>query len=316
MSDFVNNHKKIIIIALVGFAILFIASGVKQKKQEEESERLHEEYQKQQQEAMEKSEEVSDNILLQMQDNLIETYGKLPKGYIWDLDGSLLSLGDKSMSAEDVVYAYLNGIRSLDMSIVQKYSRRSTVVSTYEGYFDSTNKTSDYYDQFIRNMYREAMLSIEVQGIENSSVFAENKQVFTVNVKMLDLSQKDFWSKDKPEIYKNLNIYNRDESDSTKGDIYLYNYVLNYYKSSDAAMRDVTFDITLQRYPDLDTGWLVSIDTDVNSACRYTDGNLVVQYIRQMYYDEGADYLESIEEANDRATESSSSVVEDSSKEE
>ena len=97
MSDFVNNHKKIIIIALVGFAILFIASGVKQKKQEEESERLHEEYQKQQQEAMEKSEEVSDNILLQMQDNLIETYGKLPKGYIWDLDGSLLSLGDKSM---------------------------------------------------------------------------------------------------------------------------------------------------------------------------------------------------------------------------
>ena len=81
-------------------------------------------------------------------------------------------------------------------------------------------------------------------------------------------------------------------------------------------MRDVTFDITLQRYPDLDTGWLVSIDTDVNSACRYTDGNLVVQYIRQMYYDEGADYLESIEEADNRATESSSSVVEDSSNKE
>ena len=43
MSDFVNSHKKIIIIALVGLAILFIVSGVKQKRQEEESERLHEE---------------------------------------------------------------------------------------------------------------------------------------------------------------------------------------------------------------------------------------------------------------------------------
>ena len=127
MSDFVNSHKKIIIIALIGFAILFIASGVKQKRQEEESERLHEEYQKQQQEAMENSEEVSDNILLQMQDNLIETYGKLPNGYIWDLDGSLLSLGDKSMSAEDVVYAYLNGIRSLAFFI--KTSDRINFIS-------------------------------------------------------------------------------------------------------------------------------------------------------------------------------------------
>ena len=35
-----------------------------------------------------------------------------------------------------------------------------------------------------------------------------------------------------------------------------------------------------------------------------------------MYYDEGADYLESIEEADNRATESSSSVVEDSSNKE
>ena len=314
MKDFFENHKKLVIIALVGFVVLFIVSGVKNQREQAAAEKRRQEWVQQQEEAMQDTgDDVSDSLLMSMQDSLISTYGKLPDGYIWDMDGSLLSLGDKSMSAEDVVYAYLNGIRSLDMSIVQKYSRNSVVVDTYEGYFDSNDKSADYYDQFIRNMYREAMLSMEIGGIENASVFAENKQVFTVKVKMLDLTTKDFWFKDKPAIYKNLQIYNRSESDTTKGEMYLYNYVLGYYKSAEAATRDVTFDITVQRYPDLDTGWLVSIDTDVNSACRYTDGTLVVQYIQQMYLDEGLVYLESIEEADKEADAMSESTVSSSS---
>ena len=203
------------------------------------------------------------------------------------------------MSAEEVVYAYLNGLRALDMSMVQKYSRRSKVIDTYEGYFDEKKKNTDYTDQFLRNMYREALLSIEVDGIVNSSVFAENKQVFTVRVKMLDLTSKDFWEDDKEEIYKNLKIYGSDESDSTKLDMYLYDYILDYYQSEDAVKRSVTFDLTVQRYPDLDTGWLVSVDTDVDLACRYADGKLVVSYITERYMDEGKELLESIKNAEE-----------------
>ena len=246
--------------------------------------------------------EVTDSLLLQMQDDLIKTYGQVPDGYIWDIDGTLLSLGDPDMTAEEVVYAYLNGLRTLDISSAQRYSRDSMVISTYESYFDETNRNTDYTDQFLRNMYREALLSMEIEGIENASVFAENMQVFTVRVKMLDLTLKDFWFDDKMEIYRNLRVYDSDQNDSTRAEMYLYDYISNYYSSDDAAMRETTFDLTVQRYPDLNTGWLVSIDTDIDSACRYADGTLVVSYINEMYRDEGLDLLEEEDKANTSET--------------
>ena len=152
-------------------------------------------------------------------------------------------------------------------------------------------------------MYRQSLLSIQIDGIENSSNFAENKMVFTVKAKMLDLTQKDFWKGDKLEIYKNLKVYDSDESDSTRADIYLYDYISRYYSSDDAELRDVTFDLTVQRYPDLNTGWLVSVDTDVDSACRYADGKLVVSYIHELYRDEGEEYLEVFNEETNTNTE-------------
>lgn len=293
-----GNKKILISIALILFIIVFLVGGYlsqqKQKKIEEENQKWIEEQLK---EVDEGNEDITDNMLLSMQNDLIKSYGKLPEGYIWDIDGTLLSKGDTSMSAEEVVYAYLNGLRTLDMSMVQKYSRGSVVMSTYEGYFNETNKNTDYTDQFMRNMYREALLSMEIKGIDNSSVFAENKQVFTVTVNMLDLTNKSFWEEDRIDIYKTLDVYNSEETDSAKSDIYLYDYILQYYKSDDAVKRDVQFDLTVQRYPDLETGWLVSIDTDVDLACRYADGKLVVSYIKDMYIKEGLEILEEIKES-------------------
>lgn len=144
-------------------------------------------------------------------------------------------------------------------------------------------------DQFLRTMYKESLLSLQVKGIESNAVFAANKQVFTVKVSMLDLTNKDFWKKDEMEIYKNLYLYDQDEANTTKSDIYLYNYISDYYKSDNAVLRDVTFDITVQKYPDLDSGWLVSIDNDVDDACSYKDGKLVVSYIKEMYRNSGRD---------------------------
>lgn len=278
---------------LVIFLIVFgsIENYNAQKKQEEVDKYTEEQLKA----AGVSSEDSNDSLLMQMQKDLEISYGDAPDGYIWNMDGTLMSLGDKSMSAEEVVYAYINGLKSLDFSAVQKYSRDSVVVGTYSGYFSDIDKSTDYNDSFTRNIYRECLLSMQVQGIENTSIFAENKQVFTVKVNMLDLTQKDFWLKDKETIYKNLKVYSSDQSDSTKAEIYLYDYISNYYASEDADRRDVTFDITLQKYPDLDTGWLVSVDTDVDSACRYADGKLVVNYINEEFSKEGIKFLEALE---------------------
>ena len=297
------SKKVLLIIAVVVVLVLFIGRAVFSTMQAQQDQQDADAYTKQLlEEAKAGDSEVTDSLLLQMQDDLIKTYGQVPDGYIWDIDGTLLSLGDPDMTAEEVVYAYLNGLRTLDISSAQRYSRDSMVISTYESYFDETNRNTDYTDQFLRNMYREALLSMEIEGIENASVFAENMQVFTVKVKMLDLTLKDFWFEDKMEIYRNLRVYDSDQNDSTRAEMYLYDYISNYYSSDDAAMRETTFDLTVQRYPDLNTGWLVSIDTDIDSACRYADGTLVVSYINEMYRDEGLDLLEEEDKANTSET--------------
>lgn len=241
-------------------------------------------------------ESFGDAELLSMQPDLIKSYGRLPEGYIWDMDGEMLSLGDKDMSAEDVVYAYLTGIRTLDLSMAQKYSRNSYVVSNYSDFFNKDEVyDEDYYDSFIRSMFKESLLSIKVKGITDSALFAENKQVFTVEAEMLDLSDKDFWEKDKDKIYDNLFIYNQNEDDSVKAEMYLYDYVLKHYQSGKAATKKVSFDLTVERYPDIDTGWLVSIDKDVYDACVYSDGMLMVTYIRNKFMEEG--YEERLEDS-------------------
>lgn len=291
MFDFVKNNKKVLVIA-GGVLVVFIlikggVSARNEKIKQEEADKLTEQLLAEANEGVTSDE--GDSLLMQMQPELVKSYGKVPEGFIWESDGSLLSLGDKSMSAEDVVYAYLRGLSSLDISTVERYSRSSKVVESYSTYFDDKNKNTDYMDQFLRTMYKESLLSLQVKGIESNAVFAANKQVFTVKVSMLDLTNKDFWKKDEMEIYKNLYLYDQDEADTTKSDIYLYNYISDYYKSDNAVLRDVTFDITVQKYPDLDSGWLVSIDNDVDDACSYKDGKLVVSYIKEMYRNSGRD---------------------------
>ena len=196
--------SKKIWLAVIGVGILVIVfiivgsvDNYNKQKEKEEIDR----YTQEQLEIAGANQNSDDSLLMQMQPDLIKSYGKLPDGYIWNLDGTLLSLGDKSMSAEEVVYAYLNGLKSLDFSSVQKFSRDSVVVNTYENYFTELNKSTDYNDSFIRNIYRESLLSMQIDGIVNTSVFAENKQVFTVKVNMLDLTKKDFWLNDNCLLY-------------------------------------------------------------------------------------------------------------------
>lgn len=228
--------------------------------------------------------EGTDAYLMSMQPELRKSFGTPPKGFIWDLSGETISLGDKSMSSEDVLYAYLRALSTLDFATAEKYSRGTKVVETYNDYFSTENASqADYQEQFTRNMYKEALTSIELTGIDSSATFANNKVVYTVNVSMLDLTSKDFWLDDKDSLFKSMSTYETTENDSTKLDLFLYDYILNYYKSDKVLKRELTFDITLQRYPDIDSGWLVSIDKDVDDAAKYSNGKLVTSYITEQF---------------------------------
>lgn len=282
-----RDHKKasLSLLGVVLFIFLMIGANNHQKQKKLEQQKKVEQEQKTEPSTEGSSYvEGTDAYLMSMQTELRKSFGTPPKGFIWDLNGNTISLGDKSMSSEDVLYAYIRALSTLDMATAQKYSRDAKVVETYNDYFSKENANqSDYQEQFMRSMYKQALTSMEITGIESSSKFANNKVVYTVKLTMLDLTDKDFWEKDKDILYKNMLGYESKENDSTKLEILLYDYILKYYKSEDAVKRNVTFDVTLQRYPDIDSGWLVSIDKDIDDAARYSNGTLVTNYITEQF---------------------------------
>ncbi len=282
-----RDHKKasLSLLGVVLFIFLMIGANNHQKQKKLEQQKKIEQKQKTEPSTEGSSYvEGTDAYLMSMQTELRKSFGTPPKGFIWDLNGNTISLGDKSMSSEDVLYAYIRALSTLDMATAQKYSRDAKVVETYNDYFSKENANqSDYQEQFMRSMYKQALTSMEITGIESSSKFANNKVVYTVKLTMLDLTDKDFWEKDKDILYKNMLGYESKENDSTKLEILLYDYILKYYKSEDAVKRNVTFDVTLQRYPDIDSGWLVSIDKDIDDAARYSNGTLVTNYITEQF---------------------------------
>lgn len=284
--DWAKNHKKSA-FALVGvflFIILMVVANnhAKEKKlreQQESTQKVTTE------ESVEKSyAEGTDAYLMSMQPELRKSFGTPPEGFIWDLNGKSVSLGDKSKSSEDVLYTYIRALSTLDLATAQKYSRDAKVVETYNDYFSKANANqADYQEQFMRNMYKLALTSIEITGVESSSKFASNKSVYTVTISMLDLTAKDFWESDKDNLFKKMSGYESKENDSTKLEIFLYDYILNYYKTPLAVKRTISIDVTLERYPDIDSGWLVSIDKDIDDAARYSSGTLVTSYITEQF---------------------------------
>lgn len=225
----------------------------------------------------------TDLFLMQMQPTLESNYGKAPEGFIWTTTGELLSTGDKSLSAEDVMYGYLRSASLLDFSGVQKLSRNSSVQKTYNNFFSNVAAANlSYEESFVRKMYKEVLLSMEVKKIVNSAVFANNKVVFTVEVEMLDLTNKDFWEKDKDEVFKNMRVYS--DKDATQQENYVYDYILKAYQTrGDEIRRTVLMDFTVEKFPDLNSGWLVSSDIELDNAAKYKDGKAFARYLREQY---------------------------------
>lgn len=278
----------LVVVALVAWIVTSSNAADEQaRKNEEEIQRIIEEEQKGTQGNSPIPEgfdvDGTDELLIQQQPSLTQRYGKAPDNFIWDTDGSLLSLGDRTLAPEDVLYTYLRSLSTLDFDVVHMFSKRSTVYNTYSGYFEQTSARTDAREKYNRDIYRLMLSTMQIGEVKSSSRFSDNRRVYTVSAKILDLTDKSFWKKDRDSLMDTLYTFGKTEEDQNKADEYLYNYVLGYYSGSDSSYRDVSFDITLTKSVPLNSGWLVSIDNDLNNLLQNRDGVQVVQSIKSEF---------------------------------
>lgn len=213
---------------------------------------------------------------------LVKKYGSAGEGFRWSDDGQRVALGDPNLTEQEVVFTYLRSLSTLDIATAQRYSFKNQVIKTLDAYF-STETDFTYDSSFKKNMYQQVLLSIEPLSIESKAAFASGKTNVAVRVNILDLSYKDFWLKDDQTIFENLHAYRRTESDMVKANTYLYDYVMNYWKSENAQKREVTLNLVLER--GASGGYVVTVDTDLDNYAKYVDGETVVSNIFSKYED-------------------------------
>lgn len=276
-----------IIGGIILFIVLLIAANVSKARQEREAQQASE---------SEVIEEVTDDVVdtqlseseLQQQ-ALIQAFGEPPAGFRWDDEGNPVPISDSTLTGEEVVFNYLRSLSILDMANAAKYAKVSTVLNTYDSYYE-LSESSEYRNQFARKLYSEVITSIEVDSVERTAVFANGRRIFTVNIDLLDLSNKDFWRDDSEEIFTTLRSYLSNEEDSVKAEQYIMGLILDYFSGDDAKKRTVQVDIVLDKVRL--GGWLVVDDADLNTACTYKDGTSVYQAIMSEYAKWLSDVLE------------------------
>lgn len=277
------GKKQIIIIGLIVLVIIIFSTISSNKKKKELEERRAEvERQKElEQQQNQNTGETLSRAELQQQE-FIEEWGTPPEGFRWNNRGNLVAVSSENLTCEEVLYSYLKALAILDFSTVEKYSYSSMVDSTYLDYFsDSSLGRTSYYNQFLRKEYKYALTTLEIDSIGNTAVFSDGTSIATVNLKVLDLTDKDFWKKNQDEIYTTLRNFYETEDDSAKAEQYIYDYIYQEYLNGSVGKRDVSVEIKLDKV-NLG-GWLVSDDTDLDMILRYDKGVNVADYIIECY---------------------------------
>lgn len=213
------------------------------------------------------------------QQELIKLYGEPPAGFRWSTSGELIALGDNTKTPEDVGYSYIKALAQLEFATASKYSSTASIPDNYNAMYK--NQVSQGITQFTRSLYKEVLLSIEVNEVESVAIFDNGRYIITFNLNILDLTDKEFWLKDMDTIYNNLYSYTAGEGDTSKANQYLYDYLLDYYSSDDAKKREVSVDIVIDKVTN--GGYLVSSDIDLDSLCRYQNGAVVSDFVWQCY---------------------------------
>lgn len=280
-----NISKKIIIIVVGIIALIIISSLVSKHNREKEIAR--------------RSQEADSNVVddgdteatteydydAAEQANLREKFGEPPEGFEWDLLGNLVATGRTgNETAEDIVYIYIRALSILDFSTAQRYSSTSKVTDTYNGYYDEYSTIiTDYYQNFRRKQYKEALQSIELLNVTDTAVFADGTEMVTLKIRMLDLTDKDFWRADQDNLYNQLREYDNIEADAVKRDQFIYDYIYNAYKTGMVKKRDIDIEIVVAK--ENNSGWLVKDDTELDAALSYEWGNDIATYIQSEYQD-------------------------------
>lgn len=274
-----SKKKYFIIAGIIAFIMMMVAANNHAKQKEAgDASSVDLSVLEQTPQSTNSTAELSESELKQQA--LIKIWGEPPAGFRWTDKGNLVAVSDEGLTAEETVYQYLRALSTLNMETAQKYAYYSRVLGAYDSYY-TLDASDSYYTQFARQVLTQSLLSMEVEEVESEAIFASGRRIFTVRVTVLDLGYKDWWLTDADEIFNTLYQYMTSEQDSTKAQQYIYEKVLEYFKTEDAARKTTTVDIVLDKVSL--GGWLVSDDTALDMLCEYTDGTSVYEYIMKEY---------------------------------
>lgn len=269
--------------AILGIIILviIISSAVKSSKEQKEAEEAAKKAEEMAQAAANSAGASDGNFDLhdEMQKSLTAQYGEAPEGFEWDYSGQLVPLGnDDNATCEDVIYMFIRSLSILDFSTAEKYSTNSAVVTAYKNYYGTTsNVINDYYSNFLRKQFKKSITSIEINNISDTAVFSDGSQYVTLSLNVLDLTDKDFWQGDKDNLYATMRTYKETETDDTKMNQYVYDYIYSKYEDGTIGKRPVTIELVVTKQNG--GGWLVSGDGELDAALQYESGVDVATYI-------------------------------------
>ena len=263
------------VIGLIGFK-----NSLERKASEEDAKQKAKEAAEEYQRTHQQGTEFSYDYDAVLQKNLVKKYGDPPEGFKWSVTGDLVAVGSDTMNAEDVLYTYLRSLSMLDFYTAQEYSEDSNVVSTYQDYYANYG-IEDYYDDFLRKQYKYALTTLEILQIGDTAVFADGTENVTVKLNMIDLTDKDFWLKDKDTLFDTLFNYKVYQDDDTKADQYLYDYIYNLYEQGSLPKKEVDVEIVLGKSSG--GGWLVTNDKELDAALGYDWGTDIAKFIQDEY---------------------------------
>lgn len=281
IAGFNIKKKQLIIFGTIALVLVISSAYSKSKKQKELEQRLADE-----QARIEAAQAaLGDKEVLTLEEKqqrkLVEKYGNPPEGFKWDLTGEAVPITDES-SCEEVVFTFLRALSMLDFSTAQRYSSESSVISDYSDYYaEYTSGYTDYYDNFIRKQFKTSIESLETVGVGSNVVFADGTQYLTINVRALDLQNKDFWQEDREALFNELRTYKEVENDESKVEQRIYEYMLSKYDDGSVGKRDYTIELVLTK--DNGGGWLVSNDRELEAVLKYEHGVDVANFIKSEF---------------------------------
>lgn len=205
-------------------------------------------------------------------------YGTPPVGYMWDADGNAVPVTVAGVAVDEACFRYLRALTQLDLETAGQYALDSLVISRYKDYYSSGMAD---YGQTQRKIYGEVLKSIEILGVRNEVLLDSDTRVLSICLKILDLSEKDFWYGEQEEIFWHLRELYTVEEDDVKAEQYLAEKLLAYYNTGMAGKR--TVDVDFKMSGNAETGYIVMDDSDFAGYCVYTNGQELLQHIKRKY---------------------------------